>query len=89
MPPKTYKFELPRNIERYLAALATLYGHEGERLLQQVIVNAKIRVHEEWNYDNWNGGTYGHALYLSLPEALLLEDSFEERRIQRSRSSNN
>jgi len=28
---------------------------------------------EEWTSDNWNGGTYGHALYLTLPEALYLQ----------------
>ena len=36
-----YKYELPRNIERYLAALSKLYGKEGERQLQQIIVNAQ------------------------------------------------
>jgi hypothetical protein len=35
-------------------------------------VNAQVRVHEEWSYDNWNGGTYGHALYLVIPEVLYL-----------------
>ena len=94
MPAKTYKFELAQNIERYLAALAKLYGHEGERLLQQIVVNAKIRVHEEWSYDNWNGGTYGHALYLSLPEALFLKvaskkEEFEEGITKRLNSLHN
>lgn len=66
------KFELPKNIERYVAALSKLYAHDGTRLLQELIVNAKIRVHEEWSYDNWNGGTYGHALFLIVPESLFL-----------------
>jgi hypothetical protein len=66
------KFELPRNIERYLAALAKFYGREGLRQKQEIIVNSQIRIHEEWSYDNWNGGTYGHALYLVMPEGLYL-----------------
>jgi len=66
------KFELPRNIERYLAALAKLYAQEGLRQKQEIIVNSQIRIHEEWSRDNWNGGTYGHALYLIVPEALYL-----------------
>jgi hypothetical protein len=66
------KFELPRSIEHYLAALAKLYGQEGLKEKQEIIVNAKVRVHEEWSYDNWNGGTYGHALYFVLPETLYL-----------------
>jgi hypothetical protein len=66
------KHELPKNIERYLAALSKLYGQDGRRTLQEIIVNAKARIVEEWTYDNWNGGTYGHALYLVIPESLFL-----------------
>ena len=65
-------FELPRNVERYLAALSGLYAQDGNRDLQEVVVNAQTRVHEEWSRDNWNGGTYGHALYLVLPEQIYL-----------------
>lgn len=66
------KFELPRNIERYLAALAKLYAQEGLRQSEEIIVNSQIRIHEEWSSDNWNGGTYGYALYLVMPEGLYL-----------------
>jgi hypothetical protein len=64
------RFELPENIERYLAMLSTVYAQEGQRQLQEIIVNSQPRVHEAWSSDNWNGGTYGHALYLVLPEPL-------------------
>ncbi len=66
------KFELPKSIERYLSALSRLYAEEGERLLQEIIVNSQTRVREEWSYDNWNEGTYGHALYLVIPQPLFL-----------------
>ncbi|MFA6290834.1 MAG: toll/interleukin-1 receptor domain-containing protein [Victivallales bacterium] len=66
-------YELPKNIEHYLAALAKLYGKKGNSELQRIIVNSQVRVHEGWSSDNWNGGTYGHALYLSLPEILFLD----------------
>ena len=65
-------YELPKNIERYLATLAKLDAQEGQRKMQEIIVNSQTRVHEEWSSDNWNGGTYGHALYLVLPEPLYL-----------------
>lgn len=65
-------FELPNSIDRYLAALSRLYGQEGQRQLQELIVNAQIRIHEQWSKDNWNGGIYGHALYLVIPESLFL-----------------
>ena len=84
MADPNYRFELPKNIEPYLAALSKHYGQEGERQLQAIIVNAKIRIHEEWSFDNWDGGTYGHALYLTLPDVIYLplarqKHEFEER----------
>jgi len=66
------KFELPQNIERYLAALSKLYAQQGKKQHEAIIVNSQIRVNEGWSYDNWNGGTYGHALYLVVPETLYL-----------------
>lgn len=66
------EFELSGKIEHYLAVLSKLYAHEGAQQKQEILVNAQVRVQEEWDYDNWNGGTYGHALFLTLPEALYL-----------------
>jgi hypothetical protein len=69
----TDKFELPKAIDRYLAALSKLYASDGKRELQELIVNAHTRMHEAWSSNNWNGGTdYGHALYLVLPESLFI-----------------
>jgi len=67
------KFLLPGQIERHLAALSKLYELEGEREMQTLVVNAQTRVHEGWHYDNWDGGTYGHALYLLLPEQIYIK----------------
>lgn len=75
-------FELPKNIERYLAALSKLYAQDGNRQFQEIIVNAQIRVHEAWSRDNWNGGTYGHALFLILPEPLFLSSVKQKDDIQ-------
>jgi hypothetical protein len=66
------RFLLPSKIEHYLATLSILYGQEGKRKKQEIIVNAHVRIHEEWTSDNWNGDIYGHALYLTVPEALYL-----------------
>jgi hypothetical protein len=73
MSSEEHRFELPRNIERHLAALSKLYAREGQTQKQRILVNAHVRVHEEWSSDNWDGGTYGHALYLAVPEVLYLE----------------
>jgi len=66
-------FELPKQIERLLAALSKLYARDGNRQFQEIIVNAQPRVHEEWtSEDGWNGTVFGHALYLSIPESPFL-----------------
>ncbi len=72
MSEHTSNFELPKNIEHYLSVLSKLYAQDGKRQFQGIIVNAQMRVHEAWSSDNWNGGTYGHALFLILPEPLFL-----------------
>ena len=75
-------FELPKNIDRYLATLSKYYGKEGQRQLQGIIVNSQARVHAGWSYDNWNGGTYGHALYLAIPESIYLSTVNEKAELQ-------
>lgn len=65
-------FQLPNNIEQYLAALSKLYLQEGRTEKLEIIVNSQVRIHEEYTYNNWNGGTYGHAIFLTLPAALYL-----------------
>lgn len=66
------QYKLPGDIEHYLAALSKVYEQDGAKQKLEIIVNAQIRVHEGWAYDNWDGGTYGHALFLILPEALFV-----------------
>lgn len=67
------KFELTKSMDRHLATLSKVYALDGKRELQELIVNAQTRIHEEWSRDNWNGGTYGHALYLVVPEQLFVK----------------
>jgi len=75
-------YALPKHIDKYLAALSKLYAQDGKRLLQEIIVNSQVRIIEAWSSDNWNGGTYGHALYLSLPENLFLLSVKQKQKIQ-------
>jgi hypothetical protein len=69
---KAVSFELPGKIERCLAALSRLYAQEGKRSLQGIVVNAQTYVNEGYSYDNWNGGTHGHAVHLTVPESIYL-----------------
>jgi len=66
------QYKLPGDIEHYLAALSKVYEQDGAKQKLEIIVNAQIRVHEGWTYDNWDGGTYGHALFLILPDSLFV-----------------
>lgn len=66
-------FELPRKLELVLATLAAYYGQHGKPALQQLVVNSRYRVQEEWTYDNCNGGIYGHAVYFQVPRPIFSE----------------
>lgn len=79
-PPK---FELPKQVERYLAAASRLYAQQSERQLQEIVVNAQIRIVEGTGYDNWNGGIYGHSVYLVLPGSLFLSATARRREIEK------
>lgn len=66
-------FELPGRLERILASLAGYFGQNDNPRAQRLLVNSTYRVHEEWTYDNWDGGTYGHAIYFYVPTAIYYE----------------
>jgi len=82
MSGQEIKFELPQNIDRYLATLSKYYGKESQKQLQEIIVNSKTRIHAGWSYDGWNGGTHGHALYLAMPESIYLSTVNEKAELQ-------
>ena len=60
-------FELPKQLPTYRLRLHVQYSHAGERQLRDVIGRSYAFVIEETVYDQWNGGTYGHDVYLYLP----------------------
>ncbi len=62
------QFRLPGKVDSYLATLNRFYEKTGERLLREIVVNGVVFIHEGWDYDNWNGGTYGHAITLTVSE---------------------
>jgi hypothetical protein len=70
-------FELPKKLEKLLAALSIYYSSKGESSLRQLVVNSRYRVDEGTDYDNWNGGQWGHSVVLEVPPSLfypILED---------------
>ena len=76
-------FELSKKIEHFLAALSKLYAQEGQRQLQELIVNSRIRIVEEWSsHGDFGRDFYGHALYLVLPETLFLRWVNQKSKIQ-------
>lgn len=73
MAQDTSRHLLPGKVDQLLATLSRLYERQDKKLLQQIVVNSQVTVHEEWDVDNWNGGTYGHAITLTVFEQLFLE----------------
>ena len=75
MGENTESFDLPDNIERYLATLSKYYRKKKEERLQEIIVNSQYKIDSgSYNY----GGIYGHSLYLFLPRSIYM-DTIDER----------
>ncbi len=83
MTGKKCKFVLPQKVDQYLATLNRLYESKNEALLRELVVNASVSVHEEWEYDNWNGGTYGHAITLTVTDDLYVRVMAQKDEIER------
>jgi hypothetical protein len=47
MSARESHFELPKRIEHFLSALSKVYAQEGQRQLQELIVNSQIRIIEQ------------------------------------------
>ncbi len=65
--------ELPKKLEKAFAALSVYFQKQGNELLQKIVVNSSFSVAEQTDYDNWNGGQYGHTVTLHLPATLYFE----------------
>jgi hypothetical protein len=63
---------LPEKMERCIATLAKVYGHDGKKQLQEILVNAQVHVDERISVPSWVGGKYGHGVRLTLPENIFL-----------------
>lgn len=70
MTESELRFALPSKIDSYLAALNRFYEKHNELLLRELVVNGTVSIYEKWDSDNWNGGTYGHAVTLTVNEDL-------------------
>lgn len=64
---------LTKDIDHYLGVLSKIYQKDEVTQKLDIIVNAHVRTEDSWTYDNWNGGMYGHALFLDIPEPLYLD----------------
>ena len=80
VPPSKYR--LPGKIEQCFASLSRIYAVSGERLLQEIIVNATPVVDEASTYDNLDGGITGHSLVLSIPGDLFSKTVKSRKKLQ-------
>lgn len=65
MLPK--KFKYPGEIIGLLDTLTTKYEVEGDLVAAKVTKSRDYELEEAVDYDNWDGGTYGHKLILRVP----------------------
>lgn len=64
--------QFERSLDRHLAALSKVYGRDGNRLYQEIVVNARPLLAAIGFQDQWNPNTTWYSLYLMLPERLFL-----------------
>ncbi len=62
----TNKFYLPSKINSYLKRLLAEYKLNSDSKYAEIISASKILVQEGVDYDNWDGGQYGHVIKLFL-----------------------
>ncbi|WP_349371173.1 toll/interleukin-1 receptor domain-containing protein [Salinarimonas sp.] len=62
---------LPAKIVPFLKRLQLEYDAAGDRVKLEIIRASHFLVVEETDFDNWNGGTYGHDVILFLPETII------------------
>ena len=60
-------FQLLPKIPQALRRLRGLYYKKGETGLGDLIESSRFHIEPETHYDNWNGGTYGHDLFIFVP----------------------
>lgn len=82
MDEQDTKFELPYKIDTCLKILSNQFQKQGRKDLQEIVVNSIPRIQTGSTYDNWNGGTYGHALYLAVPELIYPVNAEEKTKLQ-------
>jgi hypothetical protein len=67
------KFQFPAMLEKALAFLSEHYRKKDRPDLQKLLVNSKYYVEEGYDYDNWNGGSWGHAIHFLVPSNIYHE----------------
>ncbi len=71
-------YEISKKIPAYMQRLKHMYASDAHNIYYQIISNASVFVREQVSYDNWNGGTTGHALIFFLEEDILRRiDNFD------------
>ena len=65
------EFALPQKVMPALRRLFRFYNNKNEHLLRDIIEASHVYVDAGVSYDNWNGGTYGHAVMLFVPDDVI------------------
>lgn len=70
-------YELPSRVPGYLLRLWHQYRRT-RPVLHELIAASRVRVVEETEYDNWDGGQHGHDIILYVPISVLAEIDIDD-----------
>ncbi|QAR34018.1 toll/interleukin-1 receptor domain-containing protein [Geovibrio thiophilus] len=65
-------FKIKNKIEPIIATLYKYYKSK-EMLEHAKVIKSQYRIDEAVDYDNWNGGVYGHDIYFKISDSLACE----------------
>ena len=69
------RFKVPGKLDKSVAVVIAHARQKEEILLAEALAASTYEVEEEVDYDNWDGGTYAHAVhFLMPPEYFMLLD---------------
>jgi len=79
------EFALPPKLLPALRRLRSHYERRGETELCSIIEACSLYIETGTAYDNWDGGTYGHDVYIFIPEETLRFIDLDEQSVMLKR----
>ncbi len=69
--------ELGRSFPKLVGVLIADFERKGQVLLRDLLQTSTHTLEEQREYDNWDGGTSGHAIHFIVPPEVFMRIDFD------------